>query len=47
MEIAWNLYMARQYDRAADEAARALDLEPRFVSAQHLLVAGFRAAGPV
>lgn len=37
MEISWNSYMAREYDRAAEEALRTLDLQPQFAPAQHVL----------
>ena len=37
MEIAWNCYMARDYERAAEEALRTLDLEPQFPAAQSTL----------
>ena len=37
MEAAHNLYMGRQYERALEEALRALDLEPRFASTQSIL----------
>jgi len=37
MEIAWNCYMARDYERAAEEALRTLDLEPQFAAAQSTL----------
>jgi TolB-like protein/Tfp pilus assembly protein PilF len=37
MEIAWNLYMARDYARSIQQAARTLDLAPEFLPAQHVL----------
>jgi TolB-like protein/Tfp pilus assembly protein PilF len=37
MEVAWNLYMARKYDRAIEQAVKTLEMEPRFSSAQHIL----------
>jgi TolB-like protein/Tfp pilus assembly protein PilF len=37
MEIAWNCYMARDYERAVEEALRTLDLEPQFAAAQSIL----------
>jgi TolB-like protein/Tfp pilus assembly protein PilF len=37
MEIAWTLHMARNFDRAAAQARRTLELAPEFVPAEHLL----------
>jgi TolB-like protein/Tfp pilus assembly protein PilF len=36
-EAAWNLYMARDYQGALEQAWRTLALEPRFAPAQHTL----------
>jgi TolB-like protein/Tfp pilus assembly protein PilF len=36
-EVAWNLYMARHYQAALEQAWRTLTLEPRFAPAQHTL----------
>jgi Tfp pilus assembly protein PilF len=36
-EVAWNLYMARDFESALQEAWRTLALEPRFAPAQHTL----------
>jgi TolB-like protein/Tfp pilus assembly protein PilF len=45
MEMAWNLYMARDYDRAIQQAARTLDLAPDFAPAQHALGIALEQAG--
>jgi tetratricopeptide (TPR) repeat protein len=45
MEVAWNLYMVRQYDRAIEQAMKTLDLEPRFASAQHVLALAYEQKG--
>ncbi len=37
MELAYNLYMGRDYERALEEALRTLDLEPQFAAAQSIL----------
>jgi TolB-like protein/Tfp pilus assembly protein PilF len=37
MEKAWNLYMARRFDDAIDQATHTLELSPEFVPARHTL----------
>lgn len=37
MEIAWNWYMAREYERARQQAVKTLEMEPGFTAAQHAL----------
>ncbi len=37
MEMAWNFFIARQYDKAVDQALRVTHLEPEFPSAQYIL----------
>ena len=37
MEMAYNLYMGRDYERALEEALRTLDLEPQFAATQSIL----------
>lgn len=36
-EVAWNLYMARDFEGALEQAWKTLALEPRFAPAQHTL----------
>ena len=47
MEIAWNLYMARDYDRSIQQAARTLELVPEFVPARHVLAMALEQTGQV
>jgi TolB-like protein len=35
MEIAWNWFMAREYDRALKQSFKTLEMEPLFTPAQH------------
>jgi TolB-like protein/Flp pilus assembly protein TadD len=37
MEMAWNLFMARDYPRAIEQAVRVTQFEPEFPSAQYIL----------
>ena len=37
VEVAYNLYMAHDYERALEEALRTLELEPQFAPAQSIL----------
>lgn len=37
MEIAWNWYMARDYERARQQSLKTLEIEPNFTPAQHTL----------
>jgi TolB-like protein/tetratricopeptide (TPR) repeat protein len=37
MELAWILYMAREYDRAMEQALKTLEIEPQFSPAHHVL----------
>jgi DNA-binding NtrC family response regulator/TolB-like protein/Tfp pilus assembly protein PilF len=37
MEIAWNWFMAREYERALDQSCKTLEMEPFFTPAQHTL----------
>jgi len=37
MEVAWNWYMARQYERSLEQSLKTLEIEPSFTPAQHTL----------
>lgn len=37
VEMAWNLYMAREYEKAVQQAVRTLDMEPEFAATGHVL----------
>ena len=37
MEMAWNFFIAREYDRAIEQALRVTHFEPEFPSAQYIL----------
>lgn len=37
MEMAWNFFIARDYDRAIEQASGITDIEPEFPSAQYIL----------
>jgi TolB-like protein/Flp pilus assembly protein TadD len=37
MEIAWNWFMAREYERALEQSFKTLEMEPLFTPAQHTL----------
>lgn len=37
MELAWNYFMARQYERAMEESLKTLELEPEFAPARYSL----------
>jgi TolB-like protein/tetratricopeptide (TPR) repeat protein len=37
MEVGWNFYIAREYDRAIEHSLRTLELEPHFCPAHHTL----------
>lgn len=37
VEVAWNLYMAREYEKALQQAMRTLDMEPEFAATGHVL----------
>jgi len=37
VEVAWNLYMAREYDKALQQATRTIDMEPEFAATGHVL----------
>jgi TolB-like protein/Tfp pilus assembly protein PilF len=45
MEIAWHLYMAREYDGAVEQAERTIELEPEFVPARHVLGLAYEQKG--
>lgn len=45
MEIAWHLYMAREYDEAIEQAERTIELEPEFVPARHVLGLAYEQKG--
>ena len=45
MEIAWNLYMARDYDGAVEQSLKTLEIEPNFVPAHHTLGLAYEQAG--
>jgi TolB-like protein len=44
-EVAYNLYMGRDYERALEEAVRTLDLEPQFAPAQSILACIYQQLG--
>jgi DNA-binding winged helix-turn-helix (wHTH) protein/Flp pilus assembly protein TadD len=44
-EAAWDLYMARDYQSAAEQAWRTLAMEPRFAPAQHALGLAYQQMG--
>jgi DNA-binding winged helix-turn-helix (wHTH) protein/Flp pilus assembly protein TadD len=44
-EAAWELYMARDFQGAADQAWRTLAMEPRFAPAQHALGLAYQQMG--
>ncbi|HMD98514.1 MAG TPA: winged helix-turn-helix domain-containing protein [Terriglobia bacterium] len=37
MEVAWNWYMARQYEQSLEQSLKTLEIEPSFTPAQHTL----------
>jgi len=37
VEVAWNLYMAREYGKALQQATRTIDMEPEFAATGHVL----------
>lgn len=45
VEMAWALYMARDFSRAAEESWRALVMEPKFAPAQHTLGLAYERMG--
>ncbi len=45
MELAWDLYMARDFQGAVDQSWRTLGLEPRFAAAQHTLGLAYEQLG--
>jgi len=45
MEIAWHLYMSRDYDRAIEQALRTLELEPQNSAAQGILGTSYEQKG--
>jgi TolB-like protein len=45
MEIAWNWFMARQYDRALEQSLKTLEMEPLFTPAQHTLGLAYEQLG--
>jgi TolB-like protein/Flp pilus assembly protein TadD len=45
MEMAWHLFLARDYDRAIQNALRVTDLEPEFPSAQFILALACEQTG--
>ncbi|MDE3137175.1 MAG: winged helix-turn-helix domain-containing protein [Acidobacteriota bacterium] len=44
-EVAWNLYMARQFDKAVQQARRVLEMEPEFPATHHVLGLALDAQG--
>jgi len=44
-EVAWDLYMSRDYQGAADQAWRTLAMEPKFAPAQHALGLAYQQMG--
>jgi tetratricopeptide (TPR) repeat protein len=45
MEIAWNWFMARQYERALEQSFKTLEMEPLFTPAQHTLGLAYEQMG--
>ena len=45
MEIAWNWFMARKYDRAREQSFKTLEMEPLFAPAQHTLGLAYEQMG--
>jgi TolB-like protein/Flp pilus assembly protein TadD len=45
MELAWNLYMAREYDQSIEQALRTLELDPEFHPTQHILGMAYEQRG--
>jgi tetratricopeptide (TPR) repeat protein len=45
VEGAWNLYMARQYDKAVQQARRVIEMEPEFPATHHVLGLALEAQG--
>src|ERR1051326_7188221 len=45
MEVGWNLYMAHDYARAAEQARRTLDMAPEFTPARHVLAMALEQSG--
>jgi len=45
MEIAWNWFMAREYDRALEQSLKTLEMEPLFTPAQHTLGLAYEQMG--
>jgi TolB-like protein/Flp pilus assembly protein TadD len=45
MEIAWNWFMARKYDRALEQSVKTLDMEPLFTPALHTLGLAYEQMG--
>jgi len=37
MEVAWNWYMTREYERSLEQSLKTLEIEPNFTPAQHTL----------
>ncbi len=45
MEIAWNWFMAREYERALEQSFKTLEMEPLFAPAQHTLGLAYEQMG--
>jgi DNA-binding NtrC family response regulator/TolB-like protein len=45
MEIAWNWFMAREYERALEQSFKTLDMEPLFSPARHTLGLAYEQMG--
>jgi TolB-like protein/Flp pilus assembly protein TadD len=45
MEIAWNWFMAREYQRALEQSIKTLEMEPLFTPAQHTLGLAYEQTG--
>jgi len=45
MEVAWNWFMAREYDRALEQSLKTLEMEPLFTPAQHTLGLAYEQMG--
>ncbi len=45
VDVAWNLYMAREYEKAAEQARRTIEMEPEFPAACHVLGLALEQSG--
>ncbi len=45
VEVAWNLYMAREYEKAVQQVMRIIEMEPEFAATGHILGLGLEQLG--